>query len=134
MHTFEAFTYEPGFAYPIKDHKRHTCRLGVAVCLLKTLEGWTMTPELLERLRNAWKTTLATEPDPRNAPPVVAGLESVRAGGVAIAPCTHHMPPFDAIEFEDPRRPGFIRSDCRLCGRFLGYRPKANCLNLEGRG
>jgi hypothetical protein len=93
-----------------------------------------MTPELQKRLQDAWKTPPAKERKPTEATTVVSNLASVRAGGVAIERCSFHIPPFDAIEWEDPQRPGYIRSDCRLCGCFLGYRPKDNRLHFEGRG
>jgi hypothetical protein len=100
-------------------------------------------PELLEQLRTAWTTTQptakpATVGDAKrgtiDAAGTVANMESVRAGGIAVERCTYHIPPFDAIEYEDQRRPGFIRSDCRLCGCFLGYCPKGNPIDLECRG
>jgi hypothetical protein len=100
-------------------------------------------PELLERLRTAWTTTQpiakpATAGDANrgaiDAAGTVANMESVRADGIAVERCTHHILPFDAIEYEDPRRPGFIRSDCRLCGCFLGYRPMGNPIHFECRG
>ncbi len=70
---------------------------------------------ILATLQNAW------------GPPVVsvALVESLRVQsvGVSMEHCETHLPPFDAVETKDTRRPGWIRSDCRLCGRFIGYRP-----------
>ena len=43
--------------------------------------------------------------------------------GVSIASCRSHLLPFDSVEILDANRPGMIRSSCRRCGRFLGFRP-----------
>lgn len=37
-------------------------------------------------------------------------------------PCQGHPQPLDMIDEPDKSRPGFIRSKCRHCGKFLGYR------------
>ena len=42
------------------------------------------------------------------------------------ARCITHIPPFTSIDTEPNDRPGWIRSRCKLCGTFLGYRLKAN--------
>ncbi len=36
--------------------------------------------------------------------------------------CVAHLQPFETVEQEDGRRPGWFRSTCRRCGSFLGYR------------
>jgi hypothetical protein len=38
--------------------------------------------------------------------------------------CITHIPPFTSIDTEPNDRPGWIRSRCKLCGTFLGYRLK----------
>lgn len=65
-----------------------------------------------EQLQQAWMKQEAK----RNETASIAACEIRRS-------CRYHIMPFDAIEDEDPRRPGAIRSVCRHCGRFLGYRP-----------
>ena len=39
--------------------------------------------------------------------------------------CSTHLPPFDTNDTADPRRPGWVRSECRKCGAFHGYRETA---------
>jgi hypothetical protein len=41
---------------------------------------------------------------------------------VATKPCGVHLPPFDLVETPDKMRPDYFRTNCRLCGRFIGYR------------
>jgi hypothetical protein len=36
--------------------------------------------------------------------------------------CNPHNNPDNHIDTPDDRRPGWIRSKCRVCGRFVGYR------------
>lgn len=72
------------------------------------------------------KTILAVLQNAWGSSPVVpvAVFESLRVQGVGVSMerCETHLPPFDAVETKDSRRPGWIRSDGRLCGRFIGYR------------
>jgi hypothetical protein len=35
--------------------------------------------------------------------------------------CVSHLPPFDAVTTPDKTRTGWMRVQCRRCGRFLGY-------------
>jgi hypothetical protein len=96
----------------------------------------TMTPppELLEQLRTVWLSPPTKAPGTKDAAASIASIDAVRHGGVAVDRCASHILPFNAIESEDPKRPGFIRSDCKLCGRFLGYRPKDYRVNFECHG
>lgn len=87
---------------------------------------------LLDSLQAAWgQAEAVTRPGPR--PMAITSLPAVVGGGVATVRCQSHLPPFDAICTPDPKRRGWIRSQCRLCGRFLGYRPGANGIDLESR-
>lgn len=79
--------------------------------------------EILLQLQTAWQTgpiasTASKARQPRQEP---------KRFGVALlagntAPCNGHVPPFDVIDEPDLERSGFIRSKCRHCKRFLGYR------------
>ena len=135
MRTFDAFTCELGFVYPIRDHKRHPLPTVWSDGCRKT-KGAMMTPaELLEKLRLEWckdQVTIATSREGASAS--ISDLEPATIGGLSIAACVNHLQPFDAIEREEPTRPGFIRSDCRRCGRFLGYRPKRNVVHFDACG
>lgn len=37
--------------------------------------------------------------------------------------CRPHNSPANYIDSPAPNRPGWIRSTCRVCGKFVGYRP-----------
>ena len=101
------------------------------------------TDQLLERLRSLWNTESVytvsnransiethtkAEPGtcevltPGSVKVAISNLKAVRLGGVSVQGCMEHLLPFDAIETTDIQRPGWVRSTCRLCGRFLGYR------------
>ena len=91
---------------------------------------------LMTELRRLWAPTTeaiapaddcADDQEPRRR---IASVPAVMAAGVAIERCRSHLPPFDAIEAPDAGRPGVVRVNCRLCGRFLGYRRPAADLNL----
>jgi hypothetical protein len=112
------------------------------------------TDQLLERLRSLWNTESVyavsnrvnstethtkAEPrtcevlTPRSAKVAMSNLKAVRLGGVSVRGCKEHLLPFDAIEITDIQRPGWVRSTCRLCGRFLGYRLESIGILLKER-
>jgi hypothetical protein len=37
--------------------------------------------------------------------------------------CSPHNNPANYVDAPDPKRRGYIRTTCRVCGRFVGYRP-----------
>lgn len=74
------------------------------------------TPTILAALQSAWGSPPVTKTS-------IAERFDLQGAGVAVKRCEAHMPPFDAIENNDARRRGWVRSTCRLCGKFLGYRP-----------
>lgn len=96
---------------------------------------------LLDRLRAAWQSTqepqeaVLTHSDAgTTVEPVsvtIGELDAVKAAGVAVDRCRWHVQPFDAVEEPDRRRPGWIRSSCRLCGALLGYRPPPKGVTLN---
>jgi hypothetical protein len=71
-------------------------------------------PDLLAELQAAW--TVTVPPAPPIASRLPAGLP------VGVERCKVHTPPFDLTETPDTTRPGYFRANCRLCGRFIGYR------------
>lgn len=78
-------------------------------------------PELLSILQDAWTAApiVVAESNARRSESIpIVGL-----GGIAFKRCETHLPPFDTVESEDKNRHGWIRSECRQCGRFIGYRP-----------
>lgn len=91
-----------------------------------------MSPELLAQLQTAWVSPVCDvspvavaptveTPEPRKA---ITGAPqaTIPHNAGTVTECGSHLPPFDAIEERDPKRFGFVRSTCRLCGRFLGHR------------
>lgn len=87
---------------------------------------------LLNSLQAAWEPAEAI-PTRKTRAPAVASLPAVVGGGVAMVRCQSHLPPFDVTCTPDAKRRGWIRLQCRLCGRFLGYRPGANGIDLVSR-
>jgi len=78
-------------------------------------------PNVLQSLQAAWLPPPDT-PVPGETSIVVYAI-STAGCGVSIEACSHHIPPFDAIVTRDPKRNAWDRLACRLCGRFIGYRP-----------
>ena len=74
------------------------------------------TPETLAELQSAWGSPIV-DVQSGSATTTRRRLQWLRS-----AECNQHLPPFDAVEEPDPKRFGFIRSNCRRCGRFIGYR------------
>lgn len=67
----------------------------------------TTDPALLAQLQTAWHLTAAAIPTPTKKPPR----------------CLQHNNPKDWLDEPATARPGWIRSTCRRCGAFVGYRP-----------
>lgn len=95
------------------------------------------TPQhILDQLTAAWGSAAAIHPAPIQAAPIHSKpIDLARAQAepkhVTPAPvrlerptpiCSGHASPFDLIDERDPKRPSYIRSTCRACGRFVGYR------------
>ena len=76
---------------------------------------------LLATLQAAWGKPPTSKGFQEPSPVVI--FASAAGCGVAIAACTVHIPPFDTIAMQDPMRSDWERLTCRLCGRFIGYRP-----------
>lgn len=84
--------------------------------------------DILNQLQRAWASTAvatvrATTNEPTNQQPP---QEPKQFAGVLLTgktePCQGHPQPLVMIDEPDKSRPGFIRSKCRHCGKFLGYR------------
>lgn len=86
------------------------------------------TLELLAELQTAWAVPIVgkLKADTATNQARIVDLLANAGVGSAVTNCRMHLLPFDAVESADLSRVGWIRSSCRLCGRFLGFRPVAN--------
>jgi len=104
-------------------------------------------PDLLAALRSAWDrdgcvltppaSRPAAEPSTTTGTPQAAPQAARRDAtppAARIGRCRVHLPPFDAVERSDPRRPGWVRLTCRTCGGFLGYSPGNRHATLGDHG
>tara|TARA_Y100000593_G_scaffold90885_1_gene178318 strand:+ start:343 stop:567 length:225 start_codon:yes stop_codon:yes gene_type:complete len=71
----------------------------------------TTEPALLAQLQDAWNQTVAT------GPPLIPAKPPK---------CSQHVNPQDWLDEPAPGRLDWIRTTCRLCGGFIGYRPANN--------
>ncbi len=81
----------------------------------------TTTSNLMSTLQQLWGAT-----------PVES--TSLQECGLAVTPCKYHIPPFDEVESIDQTRRSWICLRCRRCGRFLGYRPQSESVQLLNHG
>lgn len=94
----------------------------------------TTPPNILDQLAAAWALPEPIKPGPiKPGPTDPAPITGAPAPQKPVEPapvrleratpiCRWHVPPFDLIDADDRARPGYVRSACRACGRFIGYR------------
>jgi hypothetical protein len=80
--------------------------------------------DLAAKLKAAWATLGRMRATDR------PGQAAKLPDGLAFERCRCHVPPFDAVETTDPKRKGWLRTSCRRCGQFLGYRPAETELTI----
>lgn len=89
--------------------------------------------DVLNQLKTAWTTAAVASVLPTTDAPAADLLATdapqnkpKQFGGVLLSqktePCRGHSQPLEMIDEPDKARSGFIRSKCRHCGKFLGYR------------
>ena len=87
-----------------------------------------MTPpldaELLDRLRVAWNAARMPPEQTGDRLPDLLPRRTVAAA--RMSRCEAHGEPSQWEDEPAPYRPGWIRSTCRICGGFVGYRLKRN--------
>ena len=47
--------------------------------------------------------------------------------------CRPHNNPDNYLDTPDSNRPGWIRTTCRICGKFIGYRPDSSIDKFDCR-
>ena len=73
--------------------------------------------ELLLQLRAASKDNLCRQPSCR----IDEAGEAALARGTSVR-CSQHIDPQDWLDKPAPGRPGWVRTNCRRCETFIGYR------------
>ena len=85
---------------------------------------------VLAQLQSAWNAAPALPPTPATVPLIVSPL--VEGTPKRPARCPIHTDAGDWLDEPDDNRRGWIRTSCRRCGAFIGYRPTDNGKKTKG--
>lgn len=76
---------------------------------------------LLAQLQSLWRHA-AVEPPPRRPPMILKPPEP--GPTIKQRRCSSHLSRADWLDAPAPNLAGWIRTSCRRCGAFIGYRPR----------